>query len=288
MTNAIQPLEVPEFSVEYTPTKIEIHDYENLERAVQAYSHRYSDIVVTDDTESEAKDIRAKLNKLSNALDDRRKEIKKQYNEPYDAFANDIKALQATLAESINPLDTALKELTVHQRERRQKHVEELIIEMAPNYEVSPDDIEIDSKWLNKSTSKKAVTEGVAAAMKLIKAKRDKLDTDILTIEKYAKVQKVEPAGWVDQLKQGQDVEYLMKAIDNEVEQQTARKREQEAKAAEEALHQESKGNAIVDTNTGEVVSKSVTLKIVATIPQMNLLKSFMDSNGIKYMRVGA
>jgi hypothetical protein len=79
-----------------------------------------------------------------------------------------------------------------------------------------------------------------------------------------------------------------MKAIDNEVKQQESRRQEQEAKAAEEALHQKSQGNAIVDTNTGEVVSKSVTLKIVATIPQMNLLKNFMDSNGIGYSRVGA
>ncbi len=279
-------LTLPDYRVEYLPTIISIQNYEQLQQTVNDYANKFNNMVVTDATEKDAKNIRAELRKVSAALDSRRKEIKKDFNRPYNDFAEKVNVLRASLDKAIVPIDAGLKELEEQQRQARLAGVQDLIEEMAPNYGVNSSEVEIDPTWLNKTISKKKIVDGIAGTMVSIKKAKDKLATDISTITKYAEVQSVDPAGWVDQLKQGQDVDYLMTAIDKQVERQAENQRQLEAKAAEEQTHQENKGNSIVDTNTGEVVSHKVALMITTTIPKMQLLKNFMDSNHIQYERV--
>ena len=279
-------LTLPDYRVEYLPTIISIQNYERLQQTVNDYANKFNNMVVTDATEKDAKNIRAELRKVSAALDNRRKEIKKDFNRPYDDFAEKVNVLRASLDQAIIPIDAGLKELEEQQRQARLAGVQDLIEEMAPNYGVDSSEIEVDPTWLNKTISKKKIVDGIAGAMVSIKKAKDKLATDISTITKYAEVQSVDPAGWVDQLKQGQDVDYLMAAIDKQVKRQAEKQRQLEAKAAEEQTHQKTHGNSVVDTNTGEVVSHKVALMITTTIPRMELLKNFMDSNHIQYERV--
>lgn len=285
MANEVQSLQLPDYSIEYTPTQIKIHNLDQLQRAVNAYATKYQNIVVTDTTEKEAKSILAELRKLSTALDDKRKEIKKDYNKPYNDFASQIKELRSYLDSSIDPLNDSLKELDQHHRDDRLQQVKTLIQEMAPNYQVSAADVEILPKWLNKTTSQKQITEGIAATMIEIKREDDKLKADVTTVTKYAEVQGIDPTGWVDQVKQGQDVEYLLKQIDYNVQKKQEQQRIVEAKAAEERTHQKQQGDAIVDTNTGEVVSKEYVLKITGTTDQMWALRHYMDKQGILYAK---
>lgn len=279
-------LTLPDYRVEYLPTIISIQNYEQLQQTVNDYANKFNNMVVTDATEKDAKNIRAELRKVSTALDDRRKEIKKDFNRPYDDFAEKVNVLRSNLDQAIIPIDRGLKELEEQQRQARLAGVQELIEEMAPNYGVEPTEIEVDPTWLNKTISKKKIVDGIAGTMVSIKKAKDKLATDILTITKYAEVQKVDPSGWVDQLKQGQDVDYLMAAIDAQVKRKAEKQRQLEAKAAEEQTHQETRGDAIIDTDTGEVISHSVALMITTTKEKMWLLKNFMDANQIQYKKV--
>lgn len=284
----VNELTLPEYTIDYRPTVITINNFDRLKAAVEAYANKYQGMAVTTSTEKEAKSSRAELRKLKQALDDKRKEIRKKYAEPYQRFAAQIKDLEATLDSSINPIDAGLKELEDQQRHLRLKHVQSLISEMAPNYHVEPSEIDIDPTWLNKTTTKKKVTEGIADVMGYVKKKHDDLEAGIKTITKYAQAYHIDPAGWIDQLKQGQDVNYLITAIDNQVKLNQQKQRTLEAQAAEAQTHQVQQKDKTIDTNTGEVVSHSVSLKITATIPQMKLLKDFMDSKHIRYQRVGA
>ncbi|WP_373880059.1 DUF1351 domain-containing protein [Levilactobacillus brevis] len=285
MTNKPE-LTLPDYRVEYLPTIISIQNYDQLRVTVEAYVNKFNNMVVTETTEKDAKNIRAELRKVSTALDDRRKEIKKDFNRPYDDFAEKVNVLRSNLDQAIIPIDRGLKELEEQQRQARLAGVQELIEKMAPNYGVEPTEIEVDPTWLNKTISKKKIVDGIAGTMVSIKKAKDKLATDILTITKYAEVQKVDPSGWVDQLKQGQDVDYLMAAIDAQVKRKAEKQRQLEAKAAEEQTHQETRGDAIIDTDTGEVISHSVALMITTTKEKMWLLKNFMDANQIQYEKV--
>lgn len=280
-------LSLPEYTIDYQLPVITINNFDQLKTAVEAYANKYQGMAVTASTEKESKSSRAELRKLKQALDDKRKEIRKKYAEPYQRFAAQIKDLEMTLDSSINPIDAGLKELEEQQRQLRLKHVNALIAEMAPNYHVEPGEVEIDPTWLNKTTTKKKVTEGIADVMGYIKKQHDDLKTGISTITKYAQAYHIDPAGWIDQLKQGQDVNYLLQAIDNQVKLNQEAEQRKQAQQATEQANEIKRGSKTVNKTTGEIVSRDVTLTITATVPQMNRLKQFMDSNGIIYRRVG-
>lgn len=279
-------LAIVEPIIDVKPMPITINNLDQVQQAVTAIVSKYNqDFVVTVDNIKDVKNMRAGLNKVSKAIDEKRLTIKRQYAEPVKTFDGQMNLFKEQIDSVISPLDTKIREVTAQERAAKQERVEGLITEMAPNYGVEASEVDIEPSWLNKSATKKQITEGIAGVMTQMKKEADQLAANCETIIKYAEIQKVDPAGWVDQVKQGQDVDYLMKAIDNQVERQAEKQRKLEAKAAEERTHQQTKGDAVVDTNTGEVVSRTAVLKITATVPQMKLLKNFMDSEGIKYER---
>lgn len=281
-------LAIIEPTVDVHPSPIIIKNLDQVQQAVSAIVTKYGqDFVVTSDNIKNTKSMRASLNKVSKAIDEKRLAVKRQYAEPVKIFDKQMGAFKDQIDGVISPLDVKIKEVIAQERAAKQERVEGLIAEMAPNYGVTADSIEIEPGWLNKSATKKQIVDGIAGVMTAAKKAADQLAADTETITKYATVQGVDPAGWADQVKHGQDVDYLMKAIDNQVERQAEKQRQLEAKAAEERTHQQTKGDTVVDTNTGEVVSRAVVLKITATIPQMKLLKNYMDSEGIKYEREG-
>lgn len=282
----LQKLELPKYSVNYQPTEIVVENYDKLQEAVQAYADRFSDLVVTRETEKSSKQTRAQLRKVYKALDDRRKEIKKDYAKPYKEFESKVKSLEQTLQSAIDPIDSALKDLQERERYARQQDVKKLINEMAVTYKVDPEEVEIDPTWLNKSTSHSKIVNELADGMKTIAKQHQQLETDIQTITALCQAQSLDPSGWVDQLKQGQDVSYLLTAISKTADKKKEQKKLAEAKVAEARTHQIDRGDSIVDKNTGEVVSKSVVLKITGTIDQMQLLHDFMEEHGIKFERV--
>lgn len=284
----LQQLELPKYSVNYQPTKITIDNYDKLQEAIQNYANRFSGLVVTRETEKTSKQTRAQLRKVYKTLDDRRKEIKKDYNKPYKEFEVKVKNLEQTLQSAIDPIDNGLKELRERERYAREQEVKGLIKEMAITHKVNPEEIEIDPTWLNKSTPHSKIMNELAEGMETIAKQHKQMTTNITVITTLCRTQRLDPSGWVDQLKQGQDVNYLLKAITKEAEQQKTQKKLAEAKVAEERTHQVNRGNSIVDKNTGEVVSRSIVLKITATIDQMTLLHDFMEEHGIKFERVSS
>ncbi|MBU5276442.1 DUF1351 domain-containing protein [Lactiplantibacillus argentoratensis] len=284
---ANEVINLPDYKVDYQPVPIKINNLEGLQAAIAQYVSRYSNLVITEDNVTDSKQVRAKLNKLKKVLDDRRKEIKRNYNQPLREFETKVKKLEASIDMIIDPIDEGLGELEVQRREQRKVDVMGLIAEMAPNYDVEVDEIEFDPRWLNKSISNKQITQEVASSMTVVKQAKDKLATATTMITKYAQAVDVDPIPWIDQLKQGQDVQYLLQAIDRQVESAKERERQRELKQQAAAEHQqETSTGKIVDTDTGEVVSLTRTLKITATKDQMWGLSSYMKKNGIKFEAV--
>lgn len=86
-------------------------DYFECERKITVYNARkanvqasmelYKTMVFTEDTLIEAKSTVATLRKLSKCLDDKRKDVKRRYMQPYEEFEDKIKELQQIIAEPI-------------------------------------------------------------------------------------------------------------------------------------------------------------------------------------------
>lgn len=275
-----------ETSVTFQANEIVINNYEALQEKVRAASDKFANLVVSEETIKEAKKSRAELNKLKTAIDDKRKAVKKAYTENVRIFENQMNALKDEIIPVIDSIDSKTKELDKIQRQEKADKVQALINEMAPNYGIDSRTIEIEKSWLNKSTTMKKIAEELKDGMLARQAQATQLANDTKAITKYAESKGVEPYGWIEQLKQGQDVPYLLSAIDNAVTQKQRAERVEQAKVQEEATHQKQIGTNIVDTNSGEVVSRKVTLELTVTDTTAKLLGGFLKKNKIAFRKV--
>ena len=124
----------------------------------------YKNLVVTEDAIREAKSDRAKLSKLRDAIDTKRKEVKKACLAPYEAFETQCKEIIGMISEPIASIDEQIK--VFDQKELDAKHAE-LEKHFAAAMVGCDLPIELDKilnpKWQNKTMKldalKKEITE---------------------------------------------------------------------------------------------------------------------------------
>lgn len=113
---------------------------------------QYNDIVVTPETIKAAKDDKAKLTKLRAALEERRKEVKRQCMAPYEDFERKYKELLALIDEPIGKIDTQIKALDEQEQQEKFTKIGQYFQEITKDlgFSVVLDKI-IDQKWRNKT-----------------------------------------------------------------------------------------------------------------------------------------
>ena len=79
---------------EITPVK---HNLGIIEEYAKQLNEFYGKLVFTNDQYTEAKDERAKVNKLKKTIEDNRKEIVKEYKQPIDDFEATSKRIEKLL-----------------------------------------------------------------------------------------------------------------------------------------------------------------------------------------------
>lgn len=295
MTEELVPTKQLDFSVNYQPTKIVINNQDKLERALKAYINKYSGLVVSEQTLKDDKKVKKELNSLKKQLNSKRIEIHKTFDQPYTDFKASIDGMVSQIDEVVNPIDEGISKFEEQQKQQRLEDVKAEIVEMAPEYGISVNEIEIDDSWLNKSLSKIKRTKAIADNMAYVRDQKQELANNVLAVTKYADSKDIEPAGWVEQLKQGQDLSYVMQAIDHaaeqkEIEAERARK-QAEYQAEMDKLRQKQVGDVKIDTSTGEIVQEpavddkqiSCTLKITASKDKLWQVRNFLDDNQIKF-----
>lgn len=90
------------------PKVIEFN-FEELKGEITAKAALYKNMVYTDETIKEAKADKATLNKFVMALEDKRKEVKKECLQPYETFEKQIKELVAIVNEPVELIDSQVK-----------------------------------------------------------------------------------------------------------------------------------------------------------------------------------
>ncbi len=285
MVAEIATSEQLDFSVDYQPTKIVINNQDKLERALKAYVNKYSGLVVSEQTLKDDKKVKKELNSLKKQLNSKRIEIHKMFDQPYTDFKASIDDMISQIDEVVNPIDEGISKFEEQQKQQRLEDVKAEIAEMAPNYDVKPDEIEIDDSWLNKSLSKIKRTKAITDNMAFVANKKRELANNILSVTKYADSKDIEPAGWVEQLKQGQDLSYVMQAIDHSVEE---RAKKAAYNKAMEDFNSEQHGEITIDADTGEIKSEtfSYTLKLTGTLLELKAVRKFLDNIEIQWEKV--
>ena len=151
-------------------------NYEELKTEIQGKANDYMNLVYTADQIKDAKKDRAKLNKFVTALEDKRKEIKKQVMQPYTAFEKQEKELIGIVNQAVANIDTQIKGYEEAVRQEKLEKVKEIYQKTIGDLDrtVPFEKIYKDS-WLNVSTTLKSITAEITEI-------RDKVDSDLKVI----------------------------------------------------------------------------------------------------------
>lgn len=258
-------------------------NFEELKTEITAKAAMYKNMVYTDASIKEAKADKAALNKFITALEDKRKEVKKQCLQPYEAFEKQIKELVAIVNEPAQLIDSQVKTYEDKQKAEKLEKIKEFW-ETTEHPEWLQCKQIFDQKWLNASVSLKKVQEAITERLIQIEA-------DVATIIGL-------PEYSFEALECYADTLDLNRAIYEGQRLADIQKRKAEAAAAAEAARQEEaaemKASGIRDAETDKeiAVEEAAAVKIPAkqwvafeallSTEDAQELKKFCDSRQIE------
>lgn len=132
------------------PATVEFN-FEELKADLAPRLGIYKNLLVTPDTIKEAKDDKAKLNKLRAAIEDKRKEIKKACMTPYEAFEVQCKEIVRMIDEPIKSIDEQIKTFEEQERKAKYERLEAYFMDCVADVDISiAFDRVLNPKWANK------------------------------------------------------------------------------------------------------------------------------------------
>ena len=245
----------------YKPAKLEISNFDDLSKSVTMLVEKYKGMVVTDDTTTEARKSQAELNAAIKQIEDFRKAIKKEYNEPYNAFKASTDKLKASLEAAKQPIKDALDQYAEEAKRERLVMAKKDLNDILEARDLKPDDVEMQDAWFGTQLSKIERLKQMAAAADGVISEHKRIATERELVEMYAKVNNIDPSGWLPQVDEGVSIDHIKDGIAKAADERDL-KAEQEAKRkeAEEAIakaKQQQVGNKTIDAETGEVVTEA-------------------------------
>lgn len=263
-------------------------NFEELKEEITNKSALYKNMVYTDETIKDAKSDRALLNKFKTALEDKRKEVKKQCLEPYNQFEKQIKELVAIIDEPVKLIGEQITEFEDREKAEKHEQIIELFNKAGFQSFVTLEQI-YDPKWLNKSVSLKSIEEELTNTVY-------RIGHDVTTInslkeysfealEHYKKT--LDLAGAIAEGQRLADIQKRKLEHEAEVkarEDLAKKQAEERAKAETEAnLHEELEEVAEEEPQQAVEVKRQ-WIKFVALLSKDDALalKEFCDNRGIE------
>lgn len=158
-------------------------NFEEIKKYLEAELNIFQTTAYTDDTIKAAKSDIANLRKLAATIEERRKEVKEQYLQPYNVIEAQAKELVALIEKPIQAINEQVKD---YERRRKEAAKAEIMDYWNQKAVVLPEDIRekakaaiYDSRWENATATKKSWREGIDNGIQKI------LD-EIATIKSFA------------------------------------------------------------------------------------------------------
>lgn len=151
-------------------------NHEEIKKEVSEKVEYYKNLVYTDAQIQDAKKDRATLNKFVQALEAKRKEIKKQCLAPYEDFEKKMKEIIAVVNEPIAMIDGQVKEYEKQKREEKLTKISEIFTGIGFPEWVTLDKI-FDGKWSNVSVSLKSIQADM-------ESQKERIENNITTLSK--------------------------------------------------------------------------------------------------------
>lgn len=136
-------------------------NYEAVKQWVKDGLARYDGVVYDDSQMAEAKKDRANLNKLAQAIDAKRREMKQLYLQPYEEFETQAKEIAGMIKKQAEAIDAQVKAFEAARKQEKRERIEaELYASMIGNLaELVPYDRLHETRWLNVTCSMGTVAD---------------------------------------------------------------------------------------------------------------------------------
>ena len=127
-------------------------NYEEIKDGLKKSVEKYEKVIYTPETIKNAKEDRAKLNKLAKALNDEKIRIKKEFMIPYTEFEDKIKEIIGIVTTVVDKVDAQVKKFEQEQREEKKKNILAIYEEHIGEYkELIPLSQIYDTRWENQT-----------------------------------------------------------------------------------------------------------------------------------------
>lgn len=140
-------------------------NFEDLKKALAERMELYRGLVVTEDGIKAAKQDRADLNKLREAIEAKRKEVKKACMAPYTEFEGRVKELVQLVDAPIAAIDGQLKEYEEKRRADKRTEIAAIYEETVGELKgILPFERLWRDEWYNTAWSMKKIREAIVSA----------------------------------------------------------------------------------------------------------------------------
>ena len=270
-------------------------NFDSIKAALAAELDTYKKMVFTEDSKKDAKDTVAYLRKFNKALDDKRKEVKKAYMAPCDAFEVKVNELKKQVDEPIKFINEQIEEFERKRVEEKRALIKDIYTGIAAEHAEAAEYLPLqkiyDKRWENATTTKKAITEAITERMTSV-------ETDLATIRSMES--EYEDKG-IERYKATLELSVAiatMNQFQKQKEEILRREKEREERIEAEEEKEEPSGSAVPvipavptkepkeESAASVPVGNTVRYEVIADLFQIAQLESAMREYGIRFRRV--
>ena len=258
---------------EFHPVPVSFN-YAELKKEIADRTLPYKGLIVTEDAIPTAKADLAKLRKLEKAIDDRRKDVKKEYNAPYMEFEAKVKDILSDIQDAEQNIDSQVKSFEKQYEDEKLAKIKKFFgLAFGELAEEVRFETIYNPKWLNKGYKMPDIEEEIAAAA-------NKLHADIEVVKG---LKSPHETSLLSNLFSCLDLGEVMVQHNKLMELDERRKAQEQAKqevAETPSPVIEEEDEAVVETPKP---LQQIDFRVWVNENQKAALKNFLVSNGIRY-----
>nr|DAQ62800.1 MAG TPA: Protein of unknown function (DUF1351) [Caudoviricetes sp.] len=151
-------------------------NFDDVKRALQKYSEKYKDLVVTEENEKEMVNVKNELGRLEKEIDKYRLDNKKVMEKPIKEFEVKCKDLIEILKNVSDPIREQLNLFEENRKKQKEEEVKTLIENVISKYRLEDKyaaQLTINSKYLNKGQKENDTLKDLEQRAELLKNSQD-------------------------------------------------------------------------------------------------------------------
>jgi len=265
--------ELKEIEIQKIETGEIIWNYDQMKSVLTDYAERYRGIVVTEESLKGCQLVQRELAGMRRALDEKRKEVKRELQKPVAEFDQKAQDLIGIITEVENPIKEGIGVFEEARRQAREDFINETFENTFP--EKMPEKfkkIEVLPSWLNKTTSDNELV-GIIVGIVQTKTKeweREESDLSLITTlcstASEGLKNKIDPKPFVDRYFFG----VLPSALAGEITAEAGKRKSAEAELIKETvistLEKAEERKAEPELFTEEPKEKKIVIGIPPTV----------------------